>query len=290
MSRQFRLRQFKLNESSDKTSTLCEKVAELCNTENERQRALIVKWFAPANFAAHQNDIFARRHQGTNAWFLKTPKYCDWRHNPGSTILCNGAPGSGKTVMAATIIDDLRRRFAQEKNVVVVYHYCNFNRPNEQTYHFILASLVGQLFEELPSVPKIVSDIFKQHQSRHTKPLESDLQEILITLTADYSRVFLVIDGLDESPSAAERSKLLTSLPGLEKYPCETVSVCLTSRDLPEITWRFSESTKIEIRAQDQDVKNYLTARLPELETIEPENQSFQREIVDRILEASNGM
>jgi adenylylsulfate kinase-like enzyme len=58
--------------------------------------------------------------------------YHHWRDHANATLLCPGIPGSGKSVMAATIVDNLRAYFEQEKEVVPIYFYCSFNRQSEQ--------------------------------------------------------------------------------------------------------------------------------------------------------------
>ena len=108
----------------------------------------IADWFAPSSFADQQNDYLAQCHAGTGTWFCENSQYEHWCRQPNTTLLCPGISGSGKTVMVATIVDDLQRRFREQRNMVVMYFYCNFNRQSEQQLHQILASLVRQLFQE----------------------------------------------------------------------------------------------------------------------------------------------
>lgn len=76
-------------------------------------------------------------------------------------------------------------------------------------------------------------------------------------MIASYSRVFIVVDALDES-SASDgcRAGLVLELFCL-RDTCKP-SVSVTSRAIPDITQEFDEDVSKEIRASDRDVERYL--------------------------------
>lgn len=67
----------------------------------------VADWYRPTEFADLQTDQLSRRQLGTGDWLLARPEYLQWREQVNSTLLCPGIPGSGKSVMIATVIDDL---------------------------------------------------------------------------------------------------------------------------------------------------------------------------------------
>ena len=265
-------------------------IATLVDSEATRERNLVADWLARIDFAALQNGYLAQRHSGTNDWFLDESCFSQWQVDVGANLLCHGAPGSGKSVLAATVVDYLRSQCSHEVKAIVIYYYCDYSRPDVQQCHQILATLVRQLIQEQPALLEVVKRCYRQHKDRFTRPSEDDIYALFETLAAGYRTVFLVVDALDELPSAFERTKLLKRLDQLQQRAENNINLFLTSRDIPEIIKRFPEEVMIKIRAQDQDVEKYLKARLPELESHDPNNVQLQNDVVQRILHVSDGM
>ena len=45
----------------------------------------------------------------TGNWLLESPDYCAWRADSGALLWLNGISGCGKTVLSATVVEDVRR-------------------------------------------------------------------------------------------------------------------------------------------------------------------------------------
>jgi len=74
-----------------------------------------------------------------------------------------------------------------------------------------------------------------------------------------YSKVFIVVDALDESPEdEGTRADLLVALQSLSG----TVNLMVTSRDFSPIARHFPGATLIDIRANDEDVRSYVHGRI----------------------------
>jgi Cdc6-like AAA superfamily ATPase len=113
-------------------------------------------------------------------------------------LFCYGIPGAGKTILASIVIEQLISRFHDNHDVGIAYIYCDFRRKDEQRLGDLLASLVKQLSETRPSVPDIIKHLYQRHQSKRTRPSTDELSGTLQPVLASYSRVFIIIDALDE--------------------------------------------------------------------------------------------
>jgi NACHT domain len=251
----------------------------------------VADWYSPPRFADQQTDQLSYRKTGTGRWFLDHADYHHWRDHANATLLCPGIPGSGKSVMAAIIVDDLRAHFEQKKDVVTVYFYCSFNRQSEQNLGQMLASLTRQMFQEQDDVPKAIEDIYLKHRDRGTRPTVDQLKDLLRLLVQDYARVFIVIDALDECENkAGSRDQLLDELFGLQAQKAKNVNVLVTTRCIPEITTRFTTCPEIEIQASKEDIERYMDSCMSILPLFVRQSIKLQNVIKKGITDAAKGM
>jgi hypothetical protein len=108
----------------------------------------------------------------------------------------------------------------------------------------------------------------------------------MITL---YSRVFIIIDALDEFKiSDGCQTKLLSKMFSLQAK-CGA-KLFATSRFIPEIIERFNEDVRLEIRASNQDVQRYLDGHISQLPKFVLSKPELQEEITTEIVKAVEGM
>ena len=81
--------------------------------DNERIRT-IADWLSKIDYGAQQSDLINRRQEGTGLWLLNSVEFQEWVDRPKSTLFCPGIPGSGKSMMAAIVIDHLWKSLAEE--------------------------------------------------------------------------------------------------------------------------------------------------------------------------------
>ena len=55
-----------------------------------QMRRDIITWISPLNFSRKQNDIFARRQEGTGEWLLERDEFKNWREGTERTLWCPG--------------------------------------------------------------------------------------------------------------------------------------------------------------------------------------------------------
>jgi hypothetical protein len=102
-----------------------------------------------------------------------------------------------------------------------------------------------------------------------------------------YSRVFIIIDALDECQASDNcRSRFLSEIFNLQ-IKCGA-NIFATSRFIPDIIKKFNGSKTLEIRAHDQDILKYLDGRISQSES----NclKTYREEIKTEITKAVDGM
>jgi Cdc6-like AAA superfamily ATPase len=265
-------------------------VEVLKTLQDRREDAEILCWITPVDYISQHNDNFGRRQPGTGQWLLNSKEFQDWYGNANRTLFCPGIPGAGKTILTSIVIDDVLRQSQDDPNVGIAYIYCNFKVQEVQTPLIFLSSLLKQLSQSLSSLPMAVRSMYNAHETRRSTPTLGEIRNVLLQVIELYSKVFILVDGLDECQvSNGCRDEFLLEVTKLRKVG--SVNVFATSRFIPEIIEKFSDdSTVVEIRASKGDIATYLDGHMSRLPSYVERNTELQREIKVRIGDVVDGM
>lgn len=209
-----------------------------------------------------------------------------WVKTEKQTLFCPGIPGAGKTILTSIVVDDLWNRFQSDDTVGIAYLYCNFQQQDKQKAEDLLASLLKQLAQSRPSLPDSVKSL---HKSRKRTRLSLDeISRTLHSAAAMYSRIFIIVDALDECQARdGHRTRFLSELFKLRSYGA---NIFATSRSIPEITGSFDGSISLEIRATDDDIRKYLDGKLPLIRGVAGRNPDLRKEARNEIIKTVRGM
>ena len=276
------LNAFTLRQTRDDTTKL-----RRCLEDQEQQA--ILDWLAPVDYFPQQHDFFKQKQAGTGQWLLNSTEFRSWVETEKQTLFCPGIPGAGKTILTSVVIEELSTRFQNDSGIIVAYIYCNFKRQNEQTLDNLLSSVLKQLAQGRSSLPDSVKSLYNRCKSEKTRPSVDKISKVLQSVAAEYSRVFILVDALDECRvNDSCRPKLLTEVSNLQAK-CG-VNFFATSRFIPDITERFKRDLRLEIRATKQDVQRYVEGHIDELPRFVRRDPDLQQEISAQIVEAIDGM
>ena len=191
-------------------------------------------------------------------------------------------------MIAAIAVDYLWKTF-QKDNIGIAYVYCNYKAQESQTTTDLVAAILKQLVQERPLFGEPVAALHKQHANRRTRPSLNELLTALDSVSSCYSKVYIVLDGLDEcSDSDGTRSKLLAKFRSLQINT--DISLMATSRFVPKVMQFFEGFPVLEIRAADADVKQFVAGQMNRLPHCVQRNIGLQVEIQYRIVQAVDGM
>jgi AAA domain len=255
--------------------------------DNQRYR-IITDWLSSTDFPAQQSDFISRRQEETGLWFINSLEFTSWLQGTKQTLFCPGIPGAGKTIIAAIVVDHLWKAF-QKDNIGIASVYCNYKARESQTTTDLVAAILKQLVQERPLFGGPVAALYEQHADRRTRPSLDELLTALNSVSNCYSKVYIVLDGLDEcSDSDGTRSELLAKLRSLQIKT--DISLMATSRFAPKVVQFFEGFSMLEIRASDADVKQFVAGQMNRLPHCVQRNIDLQVEIQDRIVQAVDGM
>ena len=162
-----------------------------------------------------------------------------------------------ETLFRSFVIDNLRERLRNDIGVGVACIYCDYKEKDVQTLTNLVAGLWAQLVRKSGSLTTEVRDLYSTHVRQNTAPTLDEVQKILQSEIARHSKIFVVIDALDEYPEG-DRSTLLKKLRELRP----TINLMVTSRYLDAIANDFEGSPQLEISANVEDVRAYIVGRI----------------------------
>ena len=191
-------------------------------------------------------------------------------------------------MLTSLAIDHLQQT-SSEDTVGVVYIYCDYKRQDEQTPLNLAASVTKQLLQCQISIPESIMQIYQRHQSKTTRPDFEEVLEMTGHSMAAFSRLYLVVDALDELGNAGQiRQTLIDRLRSLQYV--HHFSLMTTSRHIPSLALDFDQPLSMEIKASSEDVRRYVEGHISDLPICVRKNPGLQETIASAIVDAVEGM
>jgi predicted RNA-binding protein len=183
-------------------------------------------------------------------------------------------------------VDHLSTEYV-DRNIGVACIYLNHKEADIQTPVNLLSGLWRQLVlgRDVGPLAKL---LYEQHHEKHTTPSMMEVVDLLHPCFADFSKVYIIVDALDEYPED-QRWILLQHLAAMGS----NVNVMITSR--PNITpGTFHPNLDaIEIRANEDDLRKYIDTQIqrsPRLLMHLRTQSELRQEIHTKISKTAEGM
>jgi hypothetical protein len=256
------------------------------NRLQKQERQNIGKWLSSVNFWSRQSDAFEKRQDGTGEWLLN---YCDfqaWINGNIPVLYCPGdritpfrilidsvSAGVGKTVLAyhpdipnlahdigsSVVINYLLERIADEEKTGLAFIY--FNHKEKIPPVGVLGSILKYLAQQRTKLSKEVRDLYQKHIDRETSPTLTDLSTLLQLESGRFSKIFVVVDALDEWwMDDSEGAQLFSELQKLGLR----LMLMITGRPHVNsiITSNFEHLVQVDIWARDADIRKFVEAQI----------------------------
>lgn len=250
----------------------------------------ILKWLSPSGYELIQAELISRVGEGTGQWFLESAEFTTWVLDSNQMLLFTGAAGSGKTMMTAIVVDTLRQRFHGDSTIGIAFLYCDFSHQNKQQPERLYAELLQQLGKQSLILPKVLKRMYGEFIANGPsfQPPTSAYVEALAATVSLFSRVLVLVDGLDELATSA-REVFLRQLTDLQKT-CQ-FNLFATSRLEAGVEQHFENAIIFNARSSDEDIGKFvdrgLSDRLQQIIRVAPQ---LQGQIREAIVQKSNGM
>ncbi|KAH8984867.1 hypothetical protein EDB92DRAFT_2105829 [Lactarius akahatsu] len=140
-------------------------------------KQLLRAWLSPADPSTNHNIARKAQHKGTTVWFFQGSIFTEWK-STGSLLWIHGKPGSGKSVICSSVIQDIMA-VCDAGSAIMAYFYFDFRDLKKQTRHDLLLSLVFQLSTRSSPCCDILHHVYKTHQEGTRQPSDDTLQECL---------------------------------------------------------------------------------------------------------------
>ncbi len=267
---------------------------EILDGTYERDRANILDWITPKDYRLEHRDRLEQHERGTGQWFLDSTKFKVWLNSDSQTLFCPGIPGAGKTVLASIVIDHIRSTLRNNSDASLGYIYFDHKQKEQHDIKALIASLLKQFTASHSVLPDTVRKLYEAHRHKSTRPSLDELTRCLRAVVKSRSKVFIVVDALDECTDGSDECqsrplhKFLDAIFHLQVT--HNVNMLATSRFLPDISRRFDAALLQEIRASPDDIRAYVSTQVQQMGGKIQGDDDLQQTIGKTIVEAVDGM
>ncbi|KAL2802727.1 hypothetical protein BJX63DRAFT_425838 [Aspergillus granulosus] len=259
-------------------------------TSNEKEK--IFRWLQAPNPSTNYNRAIEARQYGTGLWFLESEVYKNWKENPRTLLCLRGLPGCGKTVLSASVIENVMEVKTTAIGVAVVYFYFDFSDDKKQVMGGMIRSILSQLAAQCSTYPSVLEDLNLQYGAVGFQAPATDLLQTLQSMFSEFSQVYLVLDALDE---CSERQTLFSFLDTIQKWEAGSLHMITTTRMDREIDSFLStltcENFELQPERINSDISLYVEERIstdPNLRTCR--HDEIREEVKQTLMAMAGGM
>ncbi|KAF2181881.1 hypothetical protein K469DRAFT_752715 [Zopfia rhizophila CBS 207.26] len=202
-----------------RSTNLLENIQNTLSEETQRAfRTSIVAWLAPPSFKDNFEKAQDSREEGTAEWLFDEPKFKAWESSRVESITghkclsdavlwIRGNPGWGKTVVAASTVDELEsKRSESGGEPIVCYYFFNQQDPlkSSSTRLGAYRAIATQIFEKCHKLEEIHNIYALANDGSKPSASEHELRDLLEMVIPLLSNLYLVLDGIDECTDIAK--------------------------------------------------------------------------------------
>jgi Cdc6-like AAA superfamily ATPase len=258
-------------------------------------------WLQPSDNVGDWRKLQQVQTAETCTWLLDKDTYNTWVDAKDSSILwIYGNPGSGKSVLASYIIEQLQPQ-DDASALPLIYYFCSGRDESRRASTHILRSLIFQLQIKQPGLADFVEEAYKASTTKTAERFE-ELWTLFTSMVKKQAAI-CVIDGLDECQDRdedgnLERSTFAHRLVKLvqDQSSNQYLKVLLTSRNEPDLRVAFLASAEfihtISISSSDvaKDIQLYISSRVDSSTEFSCLPEQMKTTIIERLESNACGM
>jgi cytidylate kinase len=197
--------------------------------------------------------VRTQRHLSAGQWNTRAGRAIKWiSESRSSALLCTGVSGTGKTVMAAYVIEALSAKYFQSSEKLV-YFFCEYDNELSTQATTVLKSIIRQLLDQ-------EDDAFTANETSIDELLKNPhdlrlLEGLLSDVISSWNSVVIILDGIDEC-TLTELELLLKALRNTMRRQATGMKIYLSGDD------HVSDLVNSLL-----DPKSVAVTRMPEAET-----------------------
>ncbi|KAF5556935.1 hypothetical protein FMEXI_989 [Fusarium mexicanum] len=235
---------------------------EIRSMLTEEQRYRVCSWLATTDPSPIHNRSRKLYEDGTGSWMLRSHHWADWLASNTRCLWIHGIPGSGKTILASWLIENVQghchRVSTENVPCTSVYYYCYFGHHQDEAPPF-LRWVIAQLSRQANVVSTLIHDLFR----RGGEPSIPELLDALEQILQVFSCAYIVIDAVDESDPRDELLEVIHTL--VTDLRFSNLQLLVTSREYIDIE-RVMENVSIPVpmanELVEQDIRLHVQSIL----------------------------
>ncbi|EWZ85457.1 hypothetical protein FOWG_11956 [Fusarium oxysporum f. sp. lycopersici MN25] len=216
------------------------------------QRHRVYNWLTSTDPSPIHNRSRKLYEHGTGSWMLRSQYWTDWLASSVRCLWVHGIPGSGKTILASWLIENVQdycKRVSTENSPCTsAYYYCYFGHHQDEAAPF-LRWIITQFSRQAEVVSTLMHGLFK----RGGEPSISELLEALEQILQVFSYVYIVIDAVDESNPRDDLLEVIHTLVTDQRF--SNLQILVTSREYIDIE-RVMEKVSVSIPMSNELVEH----------------------------------
>lgn len=162
-----------------------------------QKRHNILSALPSVDYLGKYSKFLNRRHPGTTTWLRSTTQYLGWASALNSDCLCcYGIPGSGKSILASSIVEELVNS-NQNEHTLVCQYYCDYADTASLDPYCMIVTLLKQALQHI-SLDRFTENYHCPFQEGKPLPSPEDAFTFLISTLREFRTVYLILDGIDE--------------------------------------------------------------------------------------------
>ncbi|KAI0898812.1 hypothetical protein F4806DRAFT_455691 [Annulohypoxylon nitens] len=225
----------------------------------------------------------SKRYPGTGEWLTHSSELIHWKSaNQSSVLFLSGKIGSGKTILAANVVDNLLS--GRSTSQAVFFFFPRFDNKSSLQAETILRSIIRQWMHQ-DHVTKDFQNAFEEAQMALFSP--QTLQKLLHVRLSMLSSSFIIIDAVDEFDHS-ERQFLLDILGDIVRASSLVVKLLVVGRGFEdEVKKPFPEAQHISMDTAtvSHDLEYYTRQCLKERLWIDQE-QIADEHLLEKVCQA----
>lgn len=256
-------------------------------------------------------DVLERKCQRTGLWIHEHETFTTWKNSTAhASLWLTSGPGSGKSVMTASIVEKLRGQYTSSDMPLILYYSVDGKETAKSNHLKLLPGLIHQI---LLAQPKLISEARRsaKKDDYFSSMLEKSV-EITRTIIKGVPEIFLIVDAIDECKvleplrTKDEEDKqivrLLHPLIDLRNYT-DCLKLLVTSRTetnslIGRVLDEYNTPTIcLALHNVEADIRMYLRVELGKFDLMRRENDpsrteetAIKKTIIDTIRTDSAGM
>jgi len=214
-----------IEEEAKESSRLRELVLKSADSASYRRKMdLRLRWLDALSTYDYVTTWKQARKRGNPTWFTQGDDYQRWREGKFSrTMFLRGDLGSGKTIIMASMVDDLTLVAPKD---ILAYFFCRHDISESLKARTIFGCLARQFMQTRAITDKLVQNLGESLHDLEINDIFRVLHRVESSITG--STIYrIVLDGLDEC-EVSERQELIQILKRLQREM--NVLICISCR------------------------------------------------------------